>query len=270
MSAEVLLADDERERLVSQHAQIAALAGGLAHEIRNPLSTISLNLELLVEDVSQGDTPRDRRMLRKLHTLQRECEHLETILEDFLRFVRVGEMHLEPVDLNDQVRQFIDFYQPEARAAGVEISPHLATDLPPVSLDETLFRQALFNIARNALQAMPKGGLLELQTRVLEGRVLLELIDNGQGMTPETLQNLFRKVFFSTKANGTGLGLPTVRRIVEAHAGSVSVDSAPGRGTRVTISLPPAAPVAAISAPPTAASAVAASSPRPVPPPPAP
>ena len=270
MSAEVLLADDERERLVNQHAQIAALAGGLAHEIRNPLSTISLNLELLVEDVSQGDTPRDRRMLRKLHTLQRECEHLETILEDFLRFVRVGEMHLEQVDLNDQVRRFIDFYQPEAEAAGVEISPHLATDLPPVSLDETLFRQALFNIARNALQAMPKGGLLELQTRVVEGRVLLELIDNGQGMSPETLQSLFRKVFFSTKANGTGLGLPTVRRIVEAHAGRVSVDSAPARGTRVTIELPPAAPLLATSSSPTAASTAADSTPRPVPPPPVP
>ena len=271
MSAEVLLADDERERLVSQHAQIAALAGGLAHEIRNPLSTISLNLELLVEDVSQGETPRDRRMLRKLHVLQRECEHLETILEDFLRFVRVGEMHLEPVDLNDQVRRFIDFYQAEAHAAGVEISPHLATDLPPVSLDETLFRQALFNVARNALQAMPKGGLLELQTRVVEGRVLLELIDNGQGMTPEILQNLFRKVFFSTKANGTGLGLPTVRRIVEAHAGSVSVDSAPGRGTRVTIALPPSAPRPMSAPDPVATTArVAAGSSSSVPPTPAP
>ncbi|MFN8857866.1 MAG: sensor histidine kinase [Planctomycetaceae bacterium] len=240
MSAEVLLADDERERLVSQHAQIAALAGGLAHEIRNPLSTISLNLELLVEDVSQGDTPRDRRMLRKLHTLQRECEHLETILEDFLRFVRVGEIHLALVDLNDQVRKFIEFYQAEAQAAGVEISPHLGTDLPMVLLDETLFRQALFNVARNALQAMPKGGLLELQTRSIDGRVHLELIDNGLGMSAETLDNLFRKVFFSTKPNGTGLGLPTVRRIVEAHGGQISVDSAPGRGTRVTIVLPPA------------------------------
>jgi len=175
-----------------------------------------------------------------LHTLQRECEHLETILEDFLRFVRVGEIHLALVDLNDQVRKFIEFYQAEAQAAGVEISPHLGTDLPMVLLDETLFRQALFNVARNALQAMPKGGLLELQTRSIDGRVHLELIDNGLGMSAETLDNLFRKVFFSTKPNGTGLGLPTVRRIVEAHGGQISVDSAPGRGTRVTIVLPPA------------------------------
>jgi len=90
MTAPVLLADEERQRYAAQYAEIATLAGGLAHEIRNPLSTISLNLELLVEDVATGDSARDRRMLRKLQTVQRECGHLETILEDFLRFVRVG------------------------------------------------------------------------------------------------------------------------------------------------------------------------------------
>ncbi|MCY2967070.1 MAG: ATP-binding protein [Planctomycetota bacterium] len=240
MSAEVHLADDERQRLVDQYAQIAALAGGLAHEIRNPLSTISLNLELLVEDIAQGDSPRDRRMLRKLQTVQRECGHLETILEDFLRFIRVGEIDLERTDLNEQVRQFVDFYQTEASAADVEISPHLGTDLPPVMLDQTLFRQALFNLSRNALQAMPKGGLLELQTCVRDGWLELSLIDNGSGMNEETVKNIFKKVFFSTKPGGTGLGLPTVRRIVESHGGRISVDSAPGRGTRFTIAIPPA------------------------------
>ncbi|MFM8218632.1 MAG: sensor histidine kinase [Planctomycetaceae bacterium] len=240
MTAPVLLADEERQRYAAQYAEIATLAGGLAHEIRNPLSTISLNLELLVEDVSTGDSARDRRMLRKLQTVQRECGHLETILEDFLRFVRVGELDRAPCDLNEVVREFVEFYQPEAAAAGVEISPHLGSDLPVVELDRTLFRQALHNLARNALQAMPQGGLLELQTATQGGRVLLTLIDNGVGMTPETLASLFNKVFFSTKPGGTGLGLPTVRRIVEAHRGAVTVDSAPARGTRVTISLPPA------------------------------
>lgn len=240
MSAEVLLADDERQRLVSQYAQIAALAGGLAHEIRNPLSTISLNLELLVEEIAQGDAPRDRRMLRKLQTVQRECGHLETILEDFLKFVRVGEIALERSDLNDQVQQFVDFYQTEAKAAAAEISPHLGADLPAVMLDQTLFRQALFNLSRNALQAMPRGGLIELQTCLRNGLVELALIDNGTGMNEETVKNIFKQVFFSTKPGGTGLGLPTVRRIVEAHGGRISVDSAPGRGTRFTILFPPA------------------------------
>lgn len=239
MAAQALLADDERQRLVDQYAEIAALAGALAHEIRNPLSTISLNLELLEEDVAGGEAPRDRRMLRKLQIVKRECEHLETILEDFLRFTRVGELDLVDSDLNEQVDEFIEFYRAEADAARIEISPHLASDLPRVRLDRTLFRQAISNLARNALQAMPKGGLLELQTCLRDGWVELSLIDNGIGMDAATVAGLF-KMFFSTKPGGTGLGLPTVKRIVSAHGGRVTVDSAPGSGTRFTIALPPA------------------------------
>jgi signal transduction histidine kinase len=238
MAVETLLAEDERQRLVAQYAQIAALAGGLAHEIRNPLSTISLNLEMLAEDVEGSETPREHRMLQRIRTIQRECGHLEAILDEFLRFARLGELDLVECDLNQAVRDFIEFYHPEAAAAAVEISPHLAPDLPPVRLDRALFRQALLNLALNAKQAMPKGGLLELQTRYRDGRVELDLIDNGCGMDESTRTRIF-DAFFSTKPSGSGLGLPTVRRIVAAHGGQVAVDSAPGRGTRFTILLPP-------------------------------
>jgi signal transduction histidine kinase len=121
----------------------------------------------------------------------------------------------------------------------MEISPHLSPDLPPVRLDRALFRQALLNLALNAKQAMPRGGLLELQTRVRDGRVELDLIDNGNGMDQSTLERIF-DVFYSTKPSGSGLGLPTVRRIVQGHGGQVAVESAPGRGTRFTLSFPPA------------------------------
>src|SRR5579872_6867059 len=204
MSAESLLAMDERERLVSQYAEIAALAGGLAHEIKNPLSTISLNLELLIEDVSEGDSARDRRMLKKLLSLQQECRRMGGILEDFLKFARAGQPELVPCDLNQLVREFLDFYQPEAAANGVEISPHLAADLPEVRLDAALFRQVLLNLALNAQQAMPRGGLVEIQTRLREGRVELEMIDNGCGMDQKTLSRIF-EVFWSTKTSGSGL-----------------------------------------------------------------
>lgn len=239
MAVETLLADEERQRLLAQYAEIAALAGGLAHEIRNPLSTISLNLELLAEDIDGDKAPRERRMLQKIQTVQRECRHLEEILDEFLRFARLGEIDPVECDLNQVVRDFIEFYQTEAVNAGVEISPHLAPDLPPVRLDRALFRQALLNLALNAQQAMPKGGLLELQTRGRDGHVELDLIDNGSGMDEATVGRIF-DVFFSTKPSGSGLGLPTVRRIVEAHGGRIEVESAPGRGTRFTISLPPA------------------------------
>jgi two-component system sensor histidine kinase HydH len=239
MPVETLLAADERERLVAQFAEIAALAGGLAHEIKNPLSTISLNLELLIEDVSEGDSARDRRMLKKLLSLQQECRRMGGILEDFLKFARAGQPELVPCDLNQVVREFLEFYQPEAAANGVEISPHLAADLPEVRLDAALFRQVLLNLALNAQQAMPRGGLVEIQTRLRDGRVELEMIDNGCGMDEKTLSRIF-EVFWSTKTSGSGLGLPTVKRIVEAHGGQLLVDSAPSRGTQFTISLPPA------------------------------
>jgi signal transduction histidine kinase len=234
-----VLPKDERERLLAQFAEIAALAGGLAHEIKNPLSTISLNLELLIEDVSEGDSARDRRILKKLLSLQQECRRMGGILEDFLKFARAGQPAATACDLNQLVREFLEFYQPEASANGIEISPHLGPDLPEVNLDPGLFRQVLLNLAINAQQAMPRGGLVEIQTRFRDGRVELEMIDNGCGMDEKTLSRIF-EVFWSNKSSGSGLGLPTVKRIVEAHDGRVFVDSAPGRGTQFTISLPPA------------------------------
>lgn len=237
MAVETLLADDERQRLQSRYTEIASLAGGLAHEIRNPLSVINLNLDLLIEDVQADDSPRDSRLLTRLQAVQRECRRLETILEEFLRFTRLQELDLVECDFNQEVREFLDFFQPEAAAAGVDISPHLAPDLPGVRLDPGLFRQALMNLALNAQQAMPDGGLLELQTRSHAGRVELDLIDNGRGMDEATLGRIF-DLYFSTRPGGSGLGLPMVKRIVEAHGGQISVDSAPGRGTRFTLSFP--------------------------------
>jgi len=239
MAVDVMPPPNEQERLLAQYLEIAALAGGLAHEIKNPLSTINLNLELLAEEVSAGDSPRDRRMLKKILSVQRECRRLEVILEDFLKFARAGELELTECDLNEVVRDFLEAYQTEAESNGIEISPHLAPDLPFVRLDEALFRQVLLNLALNAQQAMPRGGLLELQTRSRDGRVELDVIDNGCGMDEQTLARVF-EAFYSTKATGSGLGLATVKRIVEAHGGRVTVESAPSRGTRFTVSLPPA------------------------------
>jgi signal transduction histidine kinase len=110
--------------------------------------------------------------------------------------------------------------------------------MPTVQVDRSLVRQMLLNLARNAQQAMPAGGLLELQTRLGDGRVQLAIIDNGAGMDEATRAKLFHAIF-STKTAGSGLGLSTVRKIVEAHHGTISCDSEPGRGTRFLISFPP-------------------------------
>jgi len=227
----------DHERLQSQYAEIASLAGGLAHEIRNPLSTITLNLDLLLEDLTAGDSPRERRMLQKVTGLRTQCVHLERLMNDFLQFARVGSLEQQSADLNALVHEFIDFYQPQAKDLGIEISPHLAANLPQVNIDTRLFRQVLTNLSRNAQQAMPRGGVLELQTYARGDRVMLDIIDTGEGMTAETQAKMF-DTFFSTKRDGSGLGLPTVRKIVEAHRGTILCDSEPGRGTRFSIGLP--------------------------------
>lgn len=231
--------ENERQRLLAQYSEIATLAGGLAHEIRNPLSTMSLNLELLIEEVEGSDNPRDMRMLKKLQKVQQEAEQLNDLLNDFLQFARVGDQELIAADLNILVREFVDFYRPTAQEHGIEVGLHLESNLPHVKLNESLLRQVLLNLAQNARQAMPEGGHLELQTSVRDGEVQLEFIDTGEGMSEKTLAKIFQ-VFYSTKSDGSGLGLPTVRKIVEAHDGTISCESEPGRGTRFLISLPPA------------------------------
>ncbi len=228
---------NDHERLRTQYAEIATLAGGLAHEIRNPLSTIGLNLDLLSEELGECDSQRDRRILNKLNVVKRQCQQLDRILDDFLQFARVGTLTLKPADLNQTVLEFIEFYAPQAAEQGIDISPHLAANLPPVKLDVNLWRQVVMNLSRNAQQAMPQGGVLELQTYQRDNQVLLEIIDNGKGMSPETQARMF-DAFYSTKKGGSGLGLPTVRKIVEAHHGTISCESEVGRGTRFSIALP--------------------------------
>ncbi|WP_166820331.1 sensor histidine kinase [Thalassoroseus pseudoceratinae] len=238
MNADRSFSDDERKRLQSQSAEIATLAGGLAHEIRNPLSTISLNLELMAEDLEQTDgSQRDRRLLNKVNLLQRECRQLDQILTQFLQFARLGELHRVESDWNAIVREFIESYQMQADDAGVEISPHLATDLPAVWIDQALIRQAILNLAINAQQAMPDGGTLELLTYADGEFACLDVIDTGVGMHPDMLDRMFRP-FFSSRKGGSGLGLPTVKRIVEAHDGKLTCESEVGRGTRFRICIP--------------------------------
>jgi D-alanine transaminase len=124
-----------------------------------------------------------------------------------------------------------------ARSQGIEIKTYVPAGLPPVALDRELFKQALLNLLLNAQQAMPRGGEITLQAGVESGAVLLSVIDTGKGMTPEVLAKAF-KPFYSTREGGTGLGVPTTKKIVEAHGGGLAAESAPGKGTRFTLRLP--------------------------------
>lgn len=224
-------------RLRAQYAEIARLAGGLAHEIKNPLSTMSLNLDLLVEDFQGAETPRDKRVLLKLERVRKETERLNDIVEDFLRFAKVQDLRTRPSDLNAVVDDLRDFCDPQAMSQGIVFRTQYDPDLPPVPLDVDLFKQALWNLVRNAHHAMPEGGELILQTRLEGDHAVLDVTDTGVGMTPDVASKVF-DAFYSTKAGGSGLGLPTTRKIVEAHGGSISLQSEPGQGSRFTLRLP--------------------------------
>ncbi len=230
-------AEERNRRLIEQYTEIARLAGGLAHEIKNPLSTIRLNMELLAEDLSAEESPRGRRALKKVQTVQRECQRLQDLLDHFLDFAKAHRLKLEPTDLNRQLRDVLDFFHPQAAEARIEVVDYLASDLPTVLLDREAFHGAMLNLVLNASQAMPNGGQLVVRTYGTAGGVALDLIDTGCGMDEATLEHVF-DAFFSTRPGGSGLGLPTVRKIIEGHGGRIALQSAPGHGTRVTVHLP--------------------------------
>jgi two-component system, NtrC family, sensor histidine kinase HydH len=228
---------DLHQRLVEQYTEIARLAGGLAHEIKNPLSTIRLNMELLAEDFADSDAPRDRRAMKKVELVRQECQRLQDILDDFLQFSKAHRLNLEPSDLNAQVRRMLEFYRPKAQQAGVEVVDYLSGNLPTVLIDREAFHGALLNLVLNAEQAMPDGGQIVVRTYGTPDGVALDVIDTGHGMDEQTQSKIF-DAFFSTKRGGSGLGLPTTRKVIEGHGGRISLQSEPNRGTQMTIKLP--------------------------------
>ena len=231
-----MAAADEQGMIPLAYAELAELAGGFIHEIKNHLSTLGLNLQLLAEDFEQAETQRERRALERIQRLQGECGQLVEVSNDFLRFARVQTLDLTPADLSEVVEEILDFFSPTARQAHIKINAYVPSDLPAVRLDRDMFKR-LLNIMLNAEQAMPQGGELTIQASAQEDQVVLNLIDTGKGISPEHLAKIFRP-FFSTKPGGTGLGLPTTKKIIAAHGGQVRVQSDVGRGTQFSILLP--------------------------------
>jgi signal transduction histidine kinase len=236
---------DAARSAADQYTELAALAGGLAHEIKNPLSTIRLNMELLAEDFAEPKTLPERRALAKIQLVQSECVRLENLLNDFLRFARLGRLDLQPCDLNAEVIRALDLFQPKADESKIDVIRYLDPELPKVQLDREPFQAALLNLILNAQQAMVDGGQLVVRTRELPGLVVLDLIDTGGGIEPAVQQKMF-EAFYSTKSGGSGLGLPTTKKIIEAHGGKIVVESEAGLGTKVAILLPTPVRIAAV------------------------
>ena len=209
----------------------------LVHEIKNPLSVIRITIENLAADFEEMATPQSRNALKKLELVNRQCTRLDNLLNDFREFAKLKNLRLKPGSLNDQVAGVLDFYEQQAQQQGVEIVRYLDADLPGIMMDGQKLQAALVNLIKNAMEAMPGGGQLLARTRVIKTGVALDLIDNGCGMKQETLLKMFEP-FFTEKEHGSGLGLPTAKKIIEAHGALINVKSELGQGTQFTLEFP--------------------------------
>lgn len=245
---------ERRARAAERLAEIGAMTGGLAHEIKNPLSTIGLNAQLLAEGIAElrADPDEKARLERRVGALRREADRLAGILSDFLQYAGEPRLSPEPVDLNMLVGELADFFAPQAAAAGVTLRAVTAAEPLIARLDPAAAKQAVLNLMLNAVQAMsadagpPHGArarelILRTERAGDAGRpvVRLHVIDTGPGIDPAARARIFEP-YFTTRPGGTGLGLPTTRRLVEAQDGRIEVFSEPGKGSDFVLTFPAA------------------------------
>lgn len=224
----------------TQIAELTELIGGLAHELRNPLSTVMINLRLLAEDLANTDTNIEdmrRRALRKVQVLQHEAQRLQSLFDEFLSLTGPRKIQTAPMDLRETIDRLTEFLDPLARSNGIELVVAHDAEPPEIEADEPLIRRALLNLLINAQQAMPDGGAITISTRCEDANVVIDVRDEGVGIAPQELERIVRP-FFSTKPEGNGLGLSIVRRIAEDHGGRLLLTSTLGKGTTATIVLP--------------------------------
>ena len=229
----------ESERL----AELGSMTGGLAHEIKNPLSTVGLNAQLVDEGIRELALPEDQTapLLRRVEALGREADRLKDILTDFLQFAGLVRLDPQPTNIVAVLEELADFFHPQSDARGVVLRVDLPRTSVVLDIDVGLIKQAVLNLMLNAVQAMhstseqEKELILRLESETSEVRI--HVIDTGPGV-PEDMRETIFHPYVSGSAGGSGLGLPTTRRIAEEHGGSVSLEVLPGRGSDFIIHLP--------------------------------
>jgi two-component system NtrC family sensor kinase len=226
----------EASRKLVQSERLAAIgrmAAHVTHEVRNPLSSIGLNVELLEEELAQSGSE-TRELLKAIH---REIDSLTAVTEEYLRLARLPNPRLEPEHLGDIVQSTAQFLGPELERSGVRLMVTVEEGLPMVALDENQLRQVLLNLIKNAREAMPEGGQVQVAVSARDGGVVVSVADDGPGMDEAQRERIF-DLFYTTKKLGTGLGLPLSQQIVIAHRGQIRCHSAPGEGARFELWFP--------------------------------
>jgi signal transduction histidine kinase len=217
-------------------AVVGTFSAGLAHEIRNPLNSIALQLSILERRAAPLEAGLARELSDLVAVIRQELRRLDNLVSDFLKFSGSGRMKHRPVSLDALVDEVLRLLQPEARAAGVtlqRVPP--SVPLPELSLDGEKIKQVLINLLQNAIEAQPQGGRVVMECSLRDGRARVVVRDKGPGLPPGL--DVFQ-LFVTTKARGTGLGLPIAQQIVLEHGGEIEAESTPGEGATFTISLP--------------------------------
>ncbi len=218
-------------------ASLTTLAAGVAHEIKNPLGSLSIHIQLIRKALQGKDEVEIPFLERHLGVVDEEIDRLNKIVVDFLFAVRPMDVQLRESDPGELVAGIAEFIRPEAERTGVMVELDVADALPRVALDERLMKQAVLNLVKNALAAMPGGGKLRLVAEKADEAVRITVGDTGVGISEEDLPKIFEP-YFTTKENGTGLGLTITFKIVREHDGEIMVTSRPGQGSTFMINLP--------------------------------
>ncbi|MBC8522850.1 hypothetical protein H8D29_02880 [PVC group bacterium] len=231
----------DRAQTSERMAEIGQMTSGLAHEIKNPLSTVGLNAQLLSEDIEhlEIDEVEKGRLTKRLDSLSREVERLRGILDDFLQFAGRMKLDKEQTNLCEVLSELEDFYHPQCDSENVVMRMELPSDPILAEVDQSLFKQAVLNLLINATQAMrgseDKELIVRLETK--NNEALIHVIDTGPGIEQERIDEIFHP-YVSNKRGGTGLGLPTTMRIAQEHDGHITVDSSLGNGSDLTVHIP--------------------------------
>ncbi len=225
-------------QMADRLAYVGTLASGLAHEIRNPLNAMNMNVQMLEEE-SQGRISEGQEEFRELlSAIKGEINRLERLVNNFLTYARPQKLSMTESDVNSVVNEVARFLKAEIEQKKIALELNLDSYVPHVEMDEQQIKQALMNILINSKQVLKEGGKISISTKMgSEGKTLIEIKDNGPGIPQEMKDKIF-DIFFSTRGGGTGLGLPIAQKIVEMHGGWIDLWSEPGKGTHFTIYLP--------------------------------
>ena len=221
-------------------AVIGTMSAKLAHEIRNPLSSVNMNIELVryeIEALTKASPDMGAEARALLNSIYSEVRRIQRVTQDYLKFARIPKPSQEAVPLNALLAERLAFLQSLFELQRVTLQTQFDESLPPLRIDGEQFWQATLNLVQNAVEAMPQGGTLTVATARDGVDVVVKIIDTGKGMSEEERRQVF-KPFFSTKQSGTGLGLPLTQQIIVEHGGRIECESVEGRGTTFTIRLP--------------------------------